>query len=214
MYMSAVPPLQVNTIAAIRHSASEGHRVVMSQTDDIHESFYDLFNQRFCRIDVPERGPRYYTNISIGAHTKPSRVHDDFQCVVVVKQSEMKVTPAPFLNRFEKYYINHAMLLSIAMDRLPPYFRMLVENTRIKVNEFVQLVGGKKSLYGLQNETVDSLMLCMLPARSHQFQVSWSQPTEDEDDLCRYLLQQLLVALRVSAGFSIPLVSNCCYVSV
>ncbi len=50
---------QINTIAAIRHSAIQGHTVVMSQTDDIHESFYDLFNQRFRRIDDPQEGPRY-----------------------------------------------------------------------------------------------------------------------------------------------------------
>ena len=37
--------LQVNTIAQIRHSVAEGHTVLLSQTDEIHESFYDLFNQ-------------------------------------------------------------------------------------------------------------------------------------------------------------------------
>ena len=45
--------------------------MIMSQTDDIHESFYDLFNQNFRRIDDPEHGPRYFTNIAIGAHLKP-----------------------------------------------------------------------------------------------------------------------------------------------
>ena len=64
---------KINTIAAIRHSVMEGHTVIMTQTDDIHESFYDLFNQRFRRIDNPE-GARYYTNIAIGAHHKPCRL--------------------------------------------------------------------------------------------------------------------------------------------
>ena len=187
----------------------------MSQTDDIHESFYDLFNQRFRKIDDPDRGPRYYTNISIGAHMKPCRVDDDFQCVVVVKQSEVKLTPAPFLNRFEKYYISHAMLLSIAMDQLPPYLRVIMEKIHGKVNEFVQLVGGKKSLYGLQDETVDSLMLCVLPARSHQFQeVPNILPAKEDEDIRHYLLQQLVVALRDSAGFSVPMVSVCVCVCV
>ena len=89
---------KINTIAAITYSIIKGHTVVMSQTDDIHESFYDLFNQRFRRIDDPSEGPRYYTNIAIGAHLKPSRVHPNFQCVVVVKKSEIDNTPAPFLN--------------------------------------------------------------------------------------------------------------------
>ena len=180
----------------------------MSQTDDIHESFYDLFNQRFRRIDDPEHGPRYYTNIAIGAHLKPCRVHTDFQCVVVVRQSEVELTPAPFLNRFEKYCISHAMLLSTALRQLPPCLRVLVENTRVKVNEFVQLVGGKGSLYGLRDETVDSLVLCMLPASSSQFRaVPKITPAEEEEDIRCYLLQQLLVALRESAGFSIAMVS-------
>ena len=125
--------LQVNTIAAIRHSAVEGHTVVMSQTDDIHESFYDLFNQHFRRIDDPEDGPRYFANIAIGAHSKPSRVHQNFQCIVVVKESEIPFTPAPFLNRFEKYFISHSNLLELVLDDLPPCLRVVVESVHKKV---------------------------------------------------------------------------------
>ena len=124
---------KINTIAAIRHSAIEGHTVVMSQTDDIHESFYDLFNQRFRRIDDPKEGPRYYTNIAIGAHLRPSRVHPNFQCVVVVKKSEVKNTPAPFLNRFEKYLISHCTLLETALERMPPSMGSIVRAAMEKV---------------------------------------------------------------------------------
>ena len=129
--------LQINTIAAIRHSAIEGHTVVMSQTDDIHESFYDLFNQRYRRIDDPQQGPRYYTNIAIGAHMKPCRVHPNFQCVVVVKKSEVKDTPAPFLNRFEKYCISHSTLLETALAALPPCLKIMIEAAKAKVHIYV-----------------------------------------------------------------------------
>ena len=124
---------QINTIAAIRHSAIEGHTVLMTQTDDIHESFYDLFNQRFRRIDDPQKGARYYTNIAIGAHLKPSRVDPNFQCVVVIKKSELKNTPAPFLNRFEKYCITHHSLLEEALSKLPPSIRIIMEAAMEKV---------------------------------------------------------------------------------
>ena len=124
---------KINTIGAIRHSAIEGHTVVMSQTDDIHESFYDLFNQRFRRIDDPEHGPRYYTNIAIGAHLKPSRVHPNFQCVVVVKKSEVENTPAPFLNRFEKYLISHGSLLEMVLHKLPPCMGIMMRAAKDKV---------------------------------------------------------------------------------
>ena len=134
-FLAGVLPLvQINTIAAIRHSAIEGHTVVMSQTDDIHESFYDLFNQRFRRIDDPEHGPRYYANIAIGAHSKLCRVHPDFTCVVVVRQSEIDSTPAPFLNCFEKYYISHEMLLSTALSHLQPCVRIILQTAREKVS--------------------------------------------------------------------------------
>ena len=105
----------------------------MTQTDDIHESFYDLFNQRFRKIDDPKGGAHYYTNIAIGAHLKPSRVNPNFQCVVVVKKSEVKNTPAPFLNRFEKYLITHHSLLEEALHRLPPCIRIIVEAAMEKV---------------------------------------------------------------------------------
>ena len=124
---------KINTIAAIRHSAIQGHTVVMSQTDDIHESFYDLFNLRFKRIDDPVYGPRYYTNIAIGAHLKPSRVHPDFQCVVVLKKSEVDETPAPFLNRFEKYLISHGSLLETALQKLPPCMAVMIKEAKEKV---------------------------------------------------------------------------------
>ena len=130
--------LQINTIAAIRHSAIAGHTVIMSQTDDIHESFYDLFNQHFRRIDDPEGGPRYFTNIAIGAHLKPSRVDQKFQCIVVVKESEIKNTPAPFLNRFEKYYISHTNLLNLVLNALPPCLRVIVNLVHKKVSGYMQ----------------------------------------------------------------------------
>ena len=105
----------------------------MTQTDDINQSFYDLFNQRFRNIDVPGEGSRYYTSIAIGAHTKPSRVDPNFQCVVVIKKSEVENTPAPFLNRFEKYCITHHSLLEVALSHLPPCVRIIVKAAMEKV---------------------------------------------------------------------------------
>ena len=124
---------KINTIAAIRHSVIKGHTVVMSQTDNIHESFYDLFNQRFSCINDPEQRPRFYTNIAIGAHFKPSRVNPDFQCVVVIKKSEIKHTPAPFLNRFEKYLISYSSVLDAVFSHMPPSMAMLVKAAIEKV---------------------------------------------------------------------------------
>ena len=111
----------------------------MSQTDAIHESFYDLFNRRFHCINASD-GPRFYSNIAIGAHIKPCRIHPDFQCVVVVKMSELKNIPPPFLNRFEKYYLSHKLLLDTALDHLPPFMARVICITKEKVRMSVCVV--------------------------------------------------------------------------
>ena len=118
---------QVNTISQIRHSVAAGHTILMSQTDEIHESFYDLFNQRFRSIEDPKHGVRFYANIAIGAHSKPCRVDPKFQCVVVVKESDIDKTPAPFLNRFEKYRLTHRELLLTVQQSLPPCLHIFFE---------------------------------------------------------------------------------------
>ena len=125
---------KINTIAAIRHSATKGHTIVLTQADDILESFYDLFNHRFLRIDDPQTGPRFYANIAIGAHHQPSIVDPNFQCVVVIKKSEIKFTPAPFLNRFEKYVISYHSLLNSVLHKLPPRIRSVIYAAQEKVS--------------------------------------------------------------------------------
>ena len=134
--------LQVNTISQIRHSVAAGHTILMSQTDEIHESFYDLFNQRFRRIEDPKHGTRFYANIAIGAHSKPCRVDQKFQCVVVVRESEIDQTPAPFLNRFEKYRLTHKEVLATVRQCLPPCLCILLDSACTKVTLFVILFVG------------------------------------------------------------------------
>ena len=124
---------QIDTIAGIRHSAIQGHAIMMLQSDDIHESFYDLFNRRFKRIDDPVSGTRLYANIAIGAHLKPCRVDPKFQCVVAIKKSELDRAPAPFLNRFEKYYITHKDMYESVLKCLPVGFKLVVEAVYQKV---------------------------------------------------------------------------------
>ena len=138
---------QINTIAAIRHSASAGHTVIMSQTDEIHESFYDLFNQRFRRIDDTKTGPRFYANIAIGAHHKPCRIHPSFQCLVVVKHSEVDKIPHPFLNRFEKYALTHKILLDAVLNTQPAYLKAVLQRAKEKVrNTKILMVNHSHSL--------------------------------------------------------------------
>ncbi len=123
----------MNTISAICHSVSKGHTVIMYQTEDIHECFYDLFNLRFRCIE-DSSGCRYYTNVAIGGHIKPIWVHPDFQCIVVLKQSTFQTVPTPFLNRFEKYMINHKIILLSVLEKYPKGVQHVVNIALKQVN--------------------------------------------------------------------------------
>ena len=92
----------------------------MFQTEKIHESFYELFNQRFRVLSDPKKGRRFFTTISIGAHTKPCKVDSKFQCIVVVNKSEMKNTPSAFLNRFDKFSLSYRLLFNELLSTYPP----------------------------------------------------------------------------------------------
>ena len=112
------------TIAAIRHSAIEGHTVIMSQTDDIHESFYDLFNQPFHRIDDYQC-------------FDTTKIHQDFQCIVLIKESDLSKLHSSFLNNFEKYCISHKNLLDLALEAFPPWLKLIVDSTCKKVSQLL-----------------------------------------------------------------------------
>ena len=119
-------------ISRIRHAAQKGYSVILSHTDEIQESFYDLFNQRFRCVYIKNEN-RYYVNISCGAHSKMSRIHPQFRCTVILKESDLRNTPTPFLNRFEKFYLSHSVLVKIAMERLPSALLPILQAARSKV---------------------------------------------------------------------------------
>ena len=102
----------------------------------IHESFYELFNQRFRILDDPQKGLRLFTNISIGAHTKPCRVDSQFQCIVVIKKSELKYTPQAFLSRFEKFFFSYNALYKSVIESKPPNMRTIISTMFDKVRKF------------------------------------------------------------------------------
>ena len=118
--------LQISTIAEIIHAAENGHTIIMFQTDKIHESLYELFNQRFRIIDDPQKGIKLFTNISIGAHTKPCRVNSKFQCIVVVKKSDLIDTPQAFLSRFEKFFFSYNTLYKSICENKPPNLNTVI----------------------------------------------------------------------------------------
>ena len=149
---------------------------------------------------------------------KPSQVDPHFQCVVVIKQSELHCTPAPFLNRFEKYALNHESLLEDVLDSYPRRLQDLVRISRdkvkynrfllpnilsclllIKVKDFLELFDGHIGLYGQNRYTLDSLLLTIIPLCKKTVESS-----VDHCDLTgtERLLSCLMRVLKMKTGIS------------
>ena len=66
-----------------------------------------------------------------------------------------------------------------------------------------------KSLYGLQTETVDSLILDMLPPVGYKFKELKSDTEVSQiSDIHTVLITEILNAFRKSAGFNSPMVGR------
>ena len=77
----------------------------------------------------------------------------------------------------------------------------------LQVHDFAnKVLQGNASLYGFTDETLDSLMLTLLPPIGHEYQrVPLEQNAADEVmDITVFLLKSLVDAVRENAGFHIP----------
>ena len=109
----------------------------MTQTASIHGSFYDVFNQYFKIIEETVEGKtklKFYANIAIGSDLKQCQVHEEFQCIIVIKLSDLLTTPGPFLNRFEKYSLSHKDFLEARLTDFPPNLKSILSAVKDKVS--------------------------------------------------------------------------------
>ena len=101
---------------------------MLVDSDEIQESLYDLFNQRFTSMSSSEsEKERYFSTVSLGARLKLCEISPNFQCVVVMKEEDMKSANPAFLNRFEKYSLNYPMMITEILSLLPKRLRAVIE---------------------------------------------------------------------------------------
>lgn len=139
--------LQTNTIASLRYLAAHGHTVVLLNCEDIEESFYDLFNQNFSSIDQSDGTKKYYANIAMGAQMRICYVDPKFQCIVVIKEGQVKNTPGPYLNRFEKYSFTHKSVLEDIILTLPKPIATIIQNIRTEVSNLLLIFNAYYIIY-------------------------------------------------------------------
>jgi hypothetical protein len=198
---------KINTIAAVRHAIRKGFTIVMTQTGSIHGSFYDVFNQYFKVIEDPEKGTRFYANIAIGSNLKQCQVHRDFQCIVVIKRSELRTTPGPFLNRFEKYSLSHKDFLDARMSEIPQNLRNVLIAVKSKVQEFTNLFETANFYGAVEGETVNSLVLSVLPRCGFVPNLDEDVTSPDMGSGQFQAIEYILNVLRMKAGLRFTLAS-------
>ena len=156
------------------------------------------------------------------------RVSPKFQCLVVIKDSYVKTTPAPYLNRFEKYSLTHSVLLEEILSSLPKRLRLIFKNAKQEVHMFIFSIGvfhsingicicvqvekfindyEPTSFYGYCDETVDSLVLSCL--NSNQIdEISILSDTSVETYKEFHLLKCIVMFCQERIGLSTNWVSR------
>ena len=123
----------MHTVSSLCYSAARGETVLLIDSEDIQECFYNLFNQQFTSISNGDGKKIYFTTVSIGSNMRLCEVSPNFQCVVVVKQQALKNTQPAFLNRFEKYSISYLSIANDIFSSFPMKLQLAIENVTREV---------------------------------------------------------------------------------
>lgn len=106
----------IELLTTLKSYISLGYLVVMKNLDELYGSLYDLFNQKYSQIE-----DKKFCYLYFGQNKHRVEVHDNFKAVVIINaETDGKVDadgknieiaqPAPFLNRFEKFFVSLANL--------------------------------------------------------------------------------------------------------
>ncbi|ETN98436.1 hypothetical protein RFI_39063, partial [Reticulomyxa filosa] len=166
LFGSCFPADRLTTITNYNHlnkiiSCMEGGKtVVMYNLENIHESLYDMLNQRYQK--KPSGKP--YCRVALGSESRDCYVSEKFKLVVIVTKSvayspEM---PIAFLNRFEKQLISYE-------SSLQPEVRAHIQEMRDKLSQEFGMKGGQLSelFPGFCDDTIPSALSCILAEEQH-----------------------------------------------
>ena len=115
------------TLSDIIRYMERGISIVLHDMDCAYSSLYDLFNQNFSK----SRADRKFCRIALGAQFNPRCfVHEDFKAIVFIDQDDesLKTVDAPFLNRFEKHYIELKQIVEVQQEAIVNLLSGWVEN--------------------------------------------------------------------------------------
>jgi hypothetical protein len=155
----------VEILSTIKLCMETGKTILMVNTSRIHGSLYDVFNQNFSIMATGDTR-KIFSKVAIGPKTIDVVVHEDFQCIVHIKRSELKDTPAPFLSRFQKYSLSVNDFYRIRAQKLPQNEQIILRNIEEKAQSFIQHFG-RQYFYGLNESTLYSCLLPLIKINEH-----------------------------------------------
>ena len=148
----------VEMLSTIKLCMETGKTILMVNTGRIHGSLYDVFNQNFSIMATGD-ARKIFSKVAIGPKTIDVMVHEDFQCIVHLKRSELRDIPPPFLSRFQKYSLSINDFYRIRLQQLPHNEQLILQHVETQAQSFIQHFG-RQYFYGLNESTLPS---CLLP---------------------------------------------------
>ena len=174
-------------VSDIRRAAERPGMCVMVDFDEILDGFYDLLNLRFQRIHANGR-VGFAATVAAGSYSVLAPVDRRFQLVVCIRAKDLALTPLPFLNRFDKFYLGPGDLAIHTADilchrQIQQHFLRdyLLQPVRQRLQASVQLLG-PASLIGFDAATMDSANEAMQTSRCQMplqlLSAGWEERTE------------------------------------
>jgi hypothetical protein len=165
-------------ISGVKFAALRGKVAVLSQTESINESFYDLFNQNFRRLEKDGK-VSHFANIAAGGISRPCLVHKDFRCFVHIRSSQLSQVPAPFLNRFEKFRLSVAEVLVARLGGCSNLLRII----KLSIEQAGQALA-PCGIYGsVKGQTIESIVLDVSADYQTLMNVGIQEQLEDRDQM-------------------------------
>lgn len=163
---------RIRLVSGVKFAAMQGNFAVLSQTEPVNESFYDLFNQRFHELTKQDGSVTMFANIAVGGVSRRSLVLPTFECIVHVRESNLLEIPAPFLNRFEKYRLTLKDVFVTTWSKFPSFFKIVVAAKR-RVEQIIATFGSGIDMlcWVVDSHTLESIFIDMLPGQGN---FTWS----------------------------------------
>ena len=139
-----------NDLKQFAKSMTSGETIIFIGNHPCFNCLYDVFNLRYETIYGDS-----FALISFAGDSFLVKVHPKFKVIIIMEENEYKSLPAPFLNRFEKMFLNYNLILSQNKkdfsENYENYIRGLFPDFKVNVS-FPSLKKAPEYYFGCYNQ--------------------------------------------------------------